>query len=75
MSYNPATKEWNALTSMLTPRSQMGIAVLDGYMYVVGGTNKNQEVLSSVERYSFIDVSLIIYFDYVNFICYLKILK
>lgn len=57
MSYNPVTREWSSLAPMLTPRSQMGIAVLDGYMYAVGGTNKNQEVLSSVERYSFKEVS------------------
>jgi len=53
MSYNPVTREWNCLAPMLTPRSQMGITILDGYMYVVGGTSKNQEVLTSVERYSF----------------------
>jgi len=53
MSYNPVTREWNGLAPMLTPRSQMGITILDGYMYVVGGTSKNQEVLTSVERYSF----------------------
>lgn len=53
MSYNPVTREWTHLAPMLTPRSQMGITILDGYIYVVGGTNKNQEVLTSVERYSF----------------------
>jgi len=53
MSYNPVTREWNYLAPMITPRSQMGITILDGYMYVVGGTSKNQEVLTSVERYSF----------------------
>lgn len=58
LSYNPVTREWDSLAPMLTPRSQMGIAVLEGYMYVVGGTNKNQEVLASVERYSFNEVSL-----------------
>lgn len=57
MSYNPVTGEWNHLASMLTPRSQMGITILDGYIYVVGGMNKNQEVLTSVERYSFEKVS------------------
>lgn len=53
MSYNVVTREWGSLAPMLTPRSQMGITILDGYMYVVGGTSKNQEVLTSVERYSF----------------------
>ena len=53
MSYNPITRAWTNLAPMLTPRSQMGITILDGYIYVVGGTNKSQEVLTSVERYSF----------------------
>ena len=53
MSYNPVNKKWKYLAPLLTPRSQMGITVLDGYIYVVGGTNKNHEVLTSVERYSF----------------------
>jgi actin-binding protein IPP len=34
----------------------MGVAVLDGYLYVVGGTNRHHEVLQSVERYSFEEV-------------------
>lgn len=53
ISYNPVTGEWSCLAPMLTPRSQMGITILDGFIYVVGGTNKTQEVLTSVERYSF----------------------
>lgn len=56
LSYNPCTRQWKCLAPLLTPRSQIGIAVLDGYMYVVGGTNKTNEVLDSVERYSFKDV-------------------
>lgn len=43
----------------------MGVAVLDGYLYVVGGTNKQNEVLQSVERYSFVQVSPPLYFHYV----------
>jgi hypothetical protein len=34
----------------------MGVAVLDGCLYVVGGTNRHHEVLQSVERYSFEEV-------------------
>lgn len=52
MSYNPATGEWQKLPSMTVARFQMGVAVLDDYLYVVGGTHR-QQVLSSVERYSF----------------------
>lgn len=53
MCYNPVTREWTSLAPMLTPRSQMGISILDGYLYVIGGTNKNGLFLTSVERYSF----------------------
>lgn len=52
LCYNPVTGEWQNLAPMLTPRSQMGVAVLDGFLYVVGGTNRHN-VLTSVERYSF----------------------
>jgi hypothetical protein len=56
LSFNPVTGEWSTLSPMLVPRSQMGVAVLDGYLYVVGGTNRHHEVLQSVERYSFGEV-------------------
>jgi hypothetical protein len=38
---------------MKTPRSQMGIAVLDGCLYAIGGSSKHAEVLKSVEKYIF----------------------
>ena len=57
LSYNPTTGDWENLADMLTPRSQMGVAVLDNYLYVVGGTNRHNEVLTSIERYSFEKVS------------------
>jgi len=60
LSFNPVTGEWSTLPSMLVPRSQMGVAVLDGYLYVVGGTNCHHEVLQSVERYSFEEVLILI---------------
>jgi len=59
LSFNPVTGEWSTLPSMLVPRSQMGVAVLDGYLYVVGGTNRHHEVLQSVERYSFEEVLIL----------------
>jgi hypothetical protein len=31
----------------------MGCVVLGGHLYVAGGTNRHNEVLQSVERYSF----------------------
>lgn len=47
------TKEWTELSHMSTARCQMGVAILDRYLYVVGGNNSSQDVLSSVEKYSF----------------------
>lgn len=49
-SFNPQTGEWTELPSMKTPRWQMGVAILGDYIYVVGGSNK-EEFFSSVERY------------------------
>ena len=40
---------------MQTARCQMGVAILGRYLYVVGGNSSHQEVLKSVERYSFDD--------------------
>ena len=45
MSYNPVTGEWRTLASMLVPRSQMGCVVLDDHLYVLGGTNRHNEIL------------------------------
>lgn len=38
---------------MQTARCQMGVSILGRYLYVVGGNSSHQEVLTSVERYSF----------------------
>ncbi len=46
-------KFFNLVDSMLVPRSQMGCLVLDDCLYVIGGTNRRNEVLQSVERYHF----------------------
>ena len=53
VAYNPVISEWTTLASMLVPRSQMGCVVLDDYLYVLGGTNRHNEVLQSGERYHF----------------------
>jgi actin-binding protein IPP len=54
VSYNPVTREWTPHEAkMETARCQMGVAVLDRYLYVVGGNNVNQDVLNTVEKYSF----------------------
>jgi len=36
---------------MLTPRSELGLALIDGYIYAVGGSN-GETRLNSIERYS-----------------------
>lgn len=59
LSYNPVTGEWETLASMMIPRSQMGVAILDNHLYVVGGTNKHHDALHSVEKYSFLKVPLL----------------
>ena len=46
--------EWTTLASMLVPRSQMGCVVLNDSLYVIGGTNRHNEVLQSGERYNFL---------------------
>lgn len=57
LSYNPVTGEWCYLPPMSVARSQMGVAILYDCLYVVGGRDKHNEVLNSVERFSFKDVS------------------
>lgn len=39
---------------MLTPRSELGLALIDGYLYAVGGTN-GEIRLNTIERYSIAD--------------------
>ena len=47
--YDLATKAWEAVAPMTTPRDSHAVAVLDGKLYAVGGYNDGW--LSSVERY------------------------
>lgn len=53
ISYNPVTQEFTHLSKMQTARCQMGVAILGRNLYAVGGNSSHQEVLTSVERYSF----------------------
>jgi hypothetical protein len=39
---------------MLTPRSELGLALIDGYLYACGGSNGDVR-LNSIERYSITD--------------------
>ena len=37
--YNPTTDTWCKVSPMLTPRRGLGAAILDGILYVVGGSD------------------------------------
>ena len=47
--YNPSTNTWQMGPSLKAPRSGMGVAVLEGAVYVAGG-NRGTGRLRSVER-------------------------
>lgn len=65
LSFDPMTGEWKTLPSMAVARSQMGVAVINDHLFVVGGDNKHK-VLDSVERYSFKKVSFFYLFVVIN---------
>ena len=47
--YDPKTNRWSPVASMQSKRKHLGVAVLDGMIYAVGGRDESTE-LSSVER-------------------------
>lgn len=47
--FDPKTSKWETLTPMLTHRHGLGVAVLSGPIYAVGG-HDGWSYLSSVER-------------------------
>jgi N-acetylneuraminic acid mutarotase len=49
--YSPASNSWEAVASMSTKRDDLGVAVLDGHLYAVGGFDGSSR-LNTVERYS-----------------------
>lgn len=49
-SYDPFTNEWNVVAKLNTPRHRLGVAVLDGMIYAVGGSD-GMIHLNSIERY------------------------
>lgn len=55
--YNPVTKEWCRLSDMPTRRSHVALAVIDEYIYAVGGSNEHQGALNVVEKYCIDTVS------------------
>uniref|UniRef100_A0A0P4WN36 Kelch-like protein diablo n=3 Tax=Scylla olivacea TaxID=85551 RepID=A0A0P4WN36_SCYOL len=48
--YDPVLDEWHDLAPMSRPRSELGLATLDGYVYAVGGWDGSNR-LTDVERY------------------------
>lgn len=50
-SYDPETDRWRRVARMLSPRTEMGTAALDGALYVAGGRLPDDRTTSTVERY------------------------
>ncbi|KAL1129253.1 hypothetical protein AAG570_013782 [Ranatra chinensis] len=48
--YDPVLNFWHEVESMSVPRSELGLAMLDGYLYAVGGWEGNYR-LGNAERY------------------------
>lgn len=49
--YDPAAKQWSSIAPMNVARHKIAFAVVDGYIYVFGGTSGRVDH-STVERYS-----------------------
>ena len=49
--YDPSSDTWTTTTSMIEHRSSVGVGVLDGLLYAVGGYN-GQTTVNTVERYN-----------------------
>ncbi|XP_034241117.1 kelch-like ECH-associated protein 1B isoform X5 [Thrips palmi] len=48
--YHPVLDQWRPCSPMTTPRNRVGVAVMDGYLYAVGGSS-GSDYHDSVERY------------------------
>lgn len=48
--YNPATDQWRPCSPLSVPRNRVGVAVMDGLLYAVGGSS-NAEYHKTVEYY------------------------
>ena len=49
--YDRKLDGWHQLSDMLTPRSELGLVLIDGYIYACGGSNGDVR-LNTIERYS-----------------------
>ena len=54
--YNPVTERLSRTSDMQTKRAYVGTAVVDGFIYAVGGWNEKDGALPTVERYSVTEV-------------------
>jgi hypothetical protein len=50
-AYDPDADRWRRVRSLLQQRAQMGIAALDGALYVAGGRTAGQPSTATAERY------------------------
>jgi hypothetical protein len=50
--YDPSTQRWSRITSMGTKRLGVAVAVLDGFLYAIGGSD-GQCPLNTGKRFSF----------------------
>jgi hypothetical protein len=51
LRYNPATDLWDTVASGYTPRKNHGVAVANGKIYVMGGTDSSGKLVTSIEEY------------------------
>ena len=49
--YNPSLDKWSSVAEMSSRRYNLGVGILDGIMYAIGGTNGSIS-LKSVEAYN-----------------------
>ncbi|CAF0825285.1 unnamed protein product [Brachionus calyciflorus] len=49
--YNSILNEWKELQNMQTQRTELGLAIVDGFVYAIGGKDLYGTVLKSVECY------------------------
>lgn len=48
--FNPMTNQWSTRADMTVPRNRVGVAVIDGFIYAVGGSSGSAHH-NSVEKY------------------------
>lgn len=49
--YDPNLDTWTVTTSMIEHRSSLGVGILDGFLFAVGGYN-GQMTVNTVERFN-----------------------